>query len=532
MMNNSAIKILGRIAPYNEKKFHPFQQKTLEALFDDQSKIIVVEAPVGSGKSRIIREIAIDPNRSNPIILTYPTKILMETQLASLKNETKNLSVWPDDTPQANAIQAFNYSTDALIRYMRKMNMTAPPDRSSLWQKVLFTQEGMGGPFLLITTPDVLWLLFVAEVYRPANKLQNYLQNAIVVFDEFHLYFGLDTFSELVEKLLKTVAKKVVLLSATPILSETLHQLQQRFPTEFINFEESQQSEGRIFNYPIEVIIHSFRHTNIDEAEQVMRQVLIDLPTPAAIIMDSVFRLAHLKKRFLTDPIPGFHLKEWSGRIKEDHGGLKEGDVILGTSSIEVGIDMIFKGAIIEAWEWPSTIQRLGRIGRHGEGVAHLFTRSRDLEIAVGDKTEWGRTEFEQVVLKAGLMDPRAERIRGGGFRGRSFPMLMYDEELREAILYSEQILCQYDISDSDEYWQEKSLEQKRKFLKRELRLPDERVEELLLNDALVPWYGVLKGTLSDKYHRIEYLRFDPHKNELTIQTATDSFAFYGRQNG
>jgi len=531
-MVNFTIKIASRSAPYDERQMHPFQRRTLNAVSRNDSQIIIVEAPVGSGKSRIVRDIALDPCRKNPVILTYPTKILMEAQLSSLKNEAKNLKIWPDDLPKYGSIQAFNYSTDALIRYMTKKGITAPPDRGSLWQKVLFTHEGMGGPFLLVTTPDVLWLLFIAEVYRPANKLQNYLQNAIVVFDEFHLYYGLDTFPDLIQKLLNTVAQKIILLSATPILSETLYQMQQLFVTEVISFEESNQGAGRIFNYPIKINIHTFRHTNIDEAEQEMRHVLQDLPTPAAIIMDSVFRLAHLRKRFLANPISGLRFKEWSGRLKEGHAALKEGDVILGTSSIEVGIDMVFKGAIIEAWEWPSTIQRLGRIGRHAEGVAHLFTRSRDLEIALGDKTEWGRTEFEQQVLKAGLIDPRTESIHGSGFRGRNFPMLMYDEELKEAILYSEQILCQYNVTDREEYWQEKSLDEKRNFLKRELRLRNETVEELLLNDALVPWYGVLKGTLSDKYYRIEHLRFDPHENELTIQTANDSFAFYGRQNG
>lgn len=529
---NSALKIHARYAAYNKMKMHPFQQETLEAVSRDDIQIIIVEAPVGSGKSRIMRNIALDPNRKNPFILTYPTKILMETQLQSLKNEGINLTVWPYDLPKPGYIQAFNYSTDALIKYMKKNALTVSPDRSSLWQKVLFTHQGMGGPFIMITTPDVLWLLFIAEVYRPANKLQNYLQNAIVVFDEFHLYYGLDTFPDLIQKLLSTVAKKIILLSATPILSETLKHLKNIYSTKVITFEESENKDGRIFNYPLRIFIHTFQHTDINEEENVMRHILHGLPTPTAIIMDSVFRLAHIRKKFAENPISGLIIKEWSGRLKEEVNGLKVGDIILGTSSIEVGIDMVFKSAIIEAWEWPATIQRLGRIGRHAEGVVHLFTRSRDLEIAIGEKTEWGRTEFEQQVLKAGLVDPRIESIHGSGFRGRSFPMLMYDEDLKEAILYSEQILCYYEVSDRDEYWQEKSINEKRKFLEKELKLPRDHVEELLLNDALVPWYGVLKGTLSNKYHRIEYLRFDPHENELIIQTASDSFAFYGRQNG
>jgi CRISPR-associated helicase Cas3 len=525
------ISIKSRSAPLISD-LHPFQIETLKAVNNRNAQIIIVEAPVGAGKSRIVRDIALKPDRKEPIILSYPTKILMETQLSSLKKEALNLSVWPDDSPNPETIPVFNYSTDALIRFMRKQKMTAPPDRSSLWQRVLFTHEGMRGPFFMVTTPDVLWLLFIAEVYRPANRLQNYLQNSIIVFDEFHLFYGLDTFPELIEKMLNTVAKKIILLSATPILSETLRQLQQKFITEVITFKEGQNCNHRIFNYPLKLYVHTFRHTNIDEAEKEIRQVLQELPTPAAIIMDSVFRLAHLKKRLCDNPPSGLRIIEWSGRFKEEHGPLREGDVVLGTSSIEVGIDMVFRGAIVEAWEWSSTIQRLGRIGRHCRGVAHLFTRSRDLNLLIGEKGEWGRTEFEKNVLKNGLNDPRVEKIRGGGFRGRSFSLLMYDKDLSEPILYNEQILCQYDVTDREEYWQEYSLSKKHDYLKRQLRLKDEKTEELLLYDALVPWWGVLQGSLSNKYNRIEYFKFDQLERELIIQTEADSFAFYGTSHG
>jgi len=526
------IHIDSRSAVLGPNSLHPFQAKTLEVIRDTKVRLLIVEAPVGAGKSRIVRKIALDPDRKDPIILTYPTKILMETQLATLKKEVTTLSVWPDDQLQAGGVQAFNYSTDALVRFMRRQNMTVPPDRSVLWQKVLFTQEGMGGALLLVTTPDVLWLLFIGEVYRPANRFQNYLQNAIVVFDEFHLYYNLETFPELVKKLLETVAQKVILLSATPIVSDTLYRLQQQFSTKVVKFEEGGNGNRRVFNYPLEVYIHTFPHTKIEKAEEKIRSVLQGLPTPAAIIMDSVFRLAHLRRRLLSNLPQDRCISEWSGRLKEMHGALKEGDIIMGTSSIEVGIDMVFHGAIIEAWEWPSTIQRLGRVGRHASGEVHLFSRSRDLAIAVGNRTKWGRTEFEQEVLRVGLVDPRVEKIYSGGFRGQSFPFLMYDLDLQEAILYDEHILCQYEVSNIEEYWQEYSLHEKREYLKKQLGLMDDRVEELLLYDALIPWWGVLQGTLNDRYNRIEYLRFDSHEKELTIQTSSDSFAFYGRQDG
>lgn len=49
---------------------------TLNAL-DSPEQIIIVEAPVGSGKSHIVRQI-ID-HWNGAVVLTYPTKILMDT---------------------------------------------------------------------------------------------------------------------------------------------------------------------------------------------------------------------------------------------------------------------------------------------------------------------------------------------------------------------------------------------------------------------------------------------------------------------
>ena len=82
--------------------FRPFQKQTLEAL-KSQSKLILVEAPVGAGKSHIIYQMLQDNQISkHPIILTYPTKILIQSQINFLKNKKFNIKHWPDDQ-QINA---------------------------------------------------------------------------------------------------------------------------------------------------------------------------------------------------------------------------------------------------------------------------------------------------------------------------------------------------------------------------------------------------------------------------------------------
>ena len=62
----------------------------------------------------------------------------------------------------------------------------------------------------------------------------------------------------------------------------------------------------------------------------------------------------------------GLELGQWSG-LRKDRVDLNDRTVILGTSAIEVGIDMKFRSLVMEASYWPSAIQRLGRVGRFGE---------------------------------------------------------------------------------------------------------------------------------------------------------------------
>lgn len=95
-----------------EEGSRPFQRDTLRALRSD-SHLIMVEAPVGAGKSYIIRRIVEDEHLSKrPIILTYPTKILMNAQVNALKREIPNIRRhWPDDPEVSSEITLFEYSS-------------------------------------------------------------------------------------------------------------------------------------------------------------------------------------------------------------------------------------------------------------------------------------------------------------------------------------------------------------------------------------------------------------------------------------
>jgi superfamily II DNA or RNA helicase len=80
-----------------QNDLRPFQKTALDVL-RSEARLIMVEAPVGAGKSYIIRRIVEDDHLSGrPIILTYPTKILMTAQINALKKEIKSINHWPDE---------------------------------------------------------------------------------------------------------------------------------------------------------------------------------------------------------------------------------------------------------------------------------------------------------------------------------------------------------------------------------------------------------------------------------------------------
>jgi superfamily II DNA or RNA helicase len=101
-------------------KYRPFQKETLDSL-KSNAKVIKVEAPVGAGKSHIIRNLLDDEHfQDRNIILTYPTKILMDAQVESIRKEFEGVSVWPDDAdfPGEN-INVFKYSLDSLSYFFQ-----------------------------------------------------------------------------------------------------------------------------------------------------------------------------------------------------------------------------------------------------------------------------------------------------------------------------------------------------------------------------------------------------------------------------
>lgn len=533
-----SIHIGPRYVKQDTSGLRPFQREALEAIKNSAARLIFVEAPVGAGKSYIIRSLlGMREFERRPLILTYPTKILMEAQVAALESEfgIDKIGRWPDRDFISGEANLILYNSDSLVRAVKAFKINPHEGRGDLLRRLFFQLGAWAKRGAIVTSPDVLWLLYGAQAYDRAQETQNKLAGGLVIFDEFHLYGELANFSRLVETLLARNIDKVVLLSATPYASTGLQTLMSQFKMKRIDFEEASEDvkAARIFNHPLDASIQIFKTTDINQLVERIVPLISQLPKPMAIICESVFRLEHLRRQLEKMSLSNVKLAVWSGLEKNRDLRLDNQTVLLGTSAIEVGIDFQFQSLVFEAQAWTSAIQRLGRVGRHAPGTAIMLTRKADVETLIAGRTGFGRTQFEQEILRGALADPRSEHETGNSFRGQSYNFLLYDQELRKHFVYHERLFCLYDIDDSNYEgdWQNLSDSDKRKAL-REFRIPRSEWDELLIRDRLFPFWGIVQGRLrKDRYFYEEDMFFYPNsdRNELHVLKPS-RYVFNGKE--
>lgn len=502
----------------------PFQKSALDAVCTGKANLIFVEAPVGAGKSFIVRRIVEDESLSgHPIILTYPTKCLMEAQIAALKREFPRINHWPDEPECNSELTLFEYSTDALIRYLKEHPEVPRIDKSEIIGQILRSHQFLSRRNIFVTTPDVLHLI-KKGYYRGSNRLTALINKAIVVFDEFHLYACLSNFVPLIDWLADSVAHKIVFLSATPVTSEEFQAIAQKNSIEMIEFKDSIGKESdKMFNYPLQLYIEECRYTRLDVMLERLRKYFPIIPKPLAIIFDSVFRLRHIKPILEREFGKQFVFYEYSGMNKTSFS-FNEKAIILGTASIEVGVEMPIKSLITEASYWTSAVQRLGRVGRFEPGEAVLLSRRR-ISPFLNDQDTLTRFELEQKVLKSALKETSGIMVSGDMFRGDNYPFIVIDRGNNNFVMpYSESIFSMFDIDDDFvTNWQKINYGKKREILE-EYGLDNKIIEDLLLRDSIFQFWGVVRGILKSEYENVTTKLMD---DSLVIHLDTSGKTYY-----
>ncbi|MDQ2905727.1 MAG: type I-D CRISPR-associated helicase Cas3' [Chloroflexota bacterium] len=386
------------------------QVATLDAFRDPDIDVIFNTAMTGDGKSLAGYSPAFQEGLH--VIAMYPTNELVQDQFSALERYGRDLGVRLPryDTMYGAKISQLmrEHSNEVRLEEVRK----------------LLERNGM-----LLTNPDLIHLMMShqygwdhqrKELPATVGAYYNYF-----LFDEFHV-FGVPQAISVMNMLgYLTVnyrenpqeRKKFLFLSATP--NKLLHNLLDRGGIRYQRIEgsytSSQQDGYRCILQPCELQLHETSQEAPTErwVEERLQEILSFFQqhkdSKAAILVYSVAtarRLVALLKAYFEPR--GITVGENSGLAsKEERLASYSKDILVGTSTVDIGVDFHINYLIFETFGAGSFLQRFGRLGRHAEFPAYQahalvprFVRER-LEQKFTDGMQVERERFNEAVREA-----------------------------------------------------------------------------------------------------------------------------------
>jgi CRISPR-associated endonuclease/helicase Cas3 len=350
------------------------QVATWEALQNPNIDVIFNTAMTGDGKSLAAYLPAFQQHKH--IIAMYPTNELIQDQHGSLSKYEQRLEMrMPSNATMFSA---------EITRLMRKHNT------SIRLEEVRRLLERNG---ILLTNPDLIHLMMSHQYGW--DHLRKELPVAIganfdyFLFDEFHV-FGVPQIISVMNMLGYLTAyyqnkhadrMKFVFLSATP--SKLLDNLLERGGLRYKKIEGSYNSSAQEGYHRIlqgcdlelhEVSQEAPTETWIEEhLEEIHDFFKRHKGSKAAIIVYSVATARRLYARLKDYFEPrGISVGENTGLTHpDDRRASFEKFILVGTSTVDIGIDFHINYLIFEAFNSGDFLQRFGRLGRHNEFSAY-----------------------------------------------------------------------------------------------------------------------------------------------------------------
>ena len=347
------------------------QVDTFEALRNPKYDVVVNIAMTGDGKSLAGQlPTLVDGWR---MMALYPTNELLVDQALNL---TSTLERWKK---QISYEQLFGARLDELTE-------TAQQRRSDEVLRLLTEHK------IVLSNPDI-WHLALQSVYRGggaptliASKMRNTF--GLFTFDEFHLYNQPQIGAVLSGLLFMLATKgqysiKALLLSATPspLFQTAFETLGWADRVHIVRgtYQYGHNSDPKLWRTILQAVdLHWHTALSRDEGgiEQWMAttgkerllKFFADQPfVKGAIIVNSVASAKRILD-LVREPLAAI------GKTAETCTGLdstairakaRNADVLIGTATVDVGVDFQINFLIFEASDAGNAIQRLGRIGRH-----------------------------------------------------------------------------------------------------------------------------------------------------------------------
>ncbi len=355
-------------------KLRQHQVETYEAIHDPKVDVIFNTATTGDGKSLAAYLPALTKGKS--VLAMYPTNELIKDQ----ERQVQEYCQW-----FKKGIACDKMFAERLYE-LREELTNLRGQRAAI---ELLAQENP----ILLTNPDIFNLIanfhyLNLEYENPDQLVQHIIDSYdLFVFDEFHLYDVSQVISVLTTMLYfieqgrgKFDQKKFVFLSATPnaLLLDCLEKANLRYKIieGCYQFDEMDSVNWDRICAPFDLHFHATgRRTEewIETHYQQIAEWFADNPSSrGAIIVNSVAAAKRislfLKERNAAGDFP-LNVGENTGLSSqgERRFALYESDLLIGTSTVDVGVDFKINFLVFEAIDAGSWIQRLGRLGRHSE---------------------------------------------------------------------------------------------------------------------------------------------------------------------
>ncbi len=445
-----ADKLPDRVKQLGDWRLAWHQAETWAALSDSSIDVVFNTAMTGDGKS-LAAYLSVMTGK-NYTMAMYPTNELARDQERQVQHYKAEFD--PEYDPQ--------------IYRLTGATLESFVEENQLPSKLVGISSLSDNSEILLTNPDIFHYIHDFRYVRHNPKNPNKGDNPdrlfrkidesykIFIFDEFHIFSSPQVASILNSLLLikhtSGARKKFLFLSATP--SELLKGFLKRANLNYrvINpaeedayrFSKDEAEGWRQISQPITLNFPNDLQPNarsgydwiIENAESLILQFFLDYPgSKGAIILNSiasVYRLLGVLKPLFEQHhltvLPNTSLTGESERSRS----VSDADLLIGTSTIDVGVDFKINFLIFEAADAGNFIQRFGRLGRH-EGfptyqayalipsflVARLFQGCKEKPALLSDRDEYDRIYFTNAVRNAWTFVNQFEKYpsRWGGIQ-------------------------------------------------------------------------------------------------------------------
>ncbi len=353
------------------------QGETYKALQDPQVEVIFNTAITGDGKS--LAAFLPSMNQRMYTLGMYPTNELV-------RDQEKQVQAYKAQFQPQYDPQIYRLTAAILENYVDGVKL---PSSLEGLEDISSNHE------ILLTNPDLFH--YIHNFYYLRGKIDNPdrlfrridERYKLFIYDEFHI-FSSPQIASVINTifLIRNTAnhpKKFLFLSATP--SELL---QGYFENAGIKVKiispidsgaykfaiDSHQQGWRQISQPITLNFPSGLEPNLrssrewieENLETVILKFFQDNPnSKGAIILNSIAAVKKLLPKFKAVFEPRWQVRENTGLTgeTEKRNSVAEADLLIGTSTIDVGVDFRINFLIFEAADAGNFIQRFGRLGRH-----------------------------------------------------------------------------------------------------------------------------------------------------------------------